>query len=266
MSPAGIGVIGVGPTLSASLNRIIGLRQAGIWGDSLNYPGAGVIATSDGGNALLAINDSDFKETAVLQNVTPSRSGDVLRAIGQYGQCNIDVAGNLGCTGGVSGGFKSSKIDHPLDPANKYLVHASIESPDMKTVYDGVTVLDADGQAWVKLPAYVEALNGEFRYQLTCMGAFAPVYVAQEISNNQFRIAGGNGGTKVSWQVTGTRHDAYAKAHPMMVESDKQGDERGHYLHPEEFGQPNELGVTTVHRAKMRPRPASEDRSAAVPK
>src|SRR5438128_1620054 len=33
-------------------------------------------------------------------------------------------------------GFKKFKIDHPLAPANKYLVHVSIESSEAKNLYD----------------------------------------------------------------------------------------------------------------------------------
>jgi hypothetical protein len=29
------------------------------------------------------------------------------------------------------------KIDHPLNPANKHLYHSTVESPDMKNLYDG---------------------------------------------------------------------------------------------------------------------------------
>jgi len=46
----------------------------------------------------------------------------------------------------VQGGG-SFKIDHPLDPANKFLYHSFVESPDMKNVYDGVVTLDAKGEA-----------------------------------------------------------------------------------------------------------------------
>jgi hypothetical protein len=52
---------------------------------------------------------------------------------------------------------------------------------------------------------------------------------------------------KVSWQVTGVRHDAYIKAHPMQVETEKPADERAFYLHPEPFGQPEEQGIVWVH-------------------
>lgn len=134
----------------------------------------------------------------------------------------IDNLGNAQFNGNLTvSGTKSFRIDDPLDPEKKYLYHAAVESPDMKNIYDGVAVLGAKGTAVVKLPAYFEALNKDFRYQLTCIGGSAPVYVAREIRGNHFVIAGGRPGLKVSWQVTGVRHDAYANAHRMVVEQEK---------------------------------------------
>lgn len=115
----------------------------------------------------------------------------------------------------------SFRIDHPLDPKNKYLQHSFVESPDMMDIYNGVAILDGAGQAEVRLPNYFEALNRDFRYQLTPIGSFAPLYVKTEITDNRFRIAGGKPGLRVSWQVTGIRHDAYANEHRIAVEEDK---------------------------------------------
>ena len=98
----------------------------------------------------------------------------------------------------------SFKIDHPLDPANKYLYHSFVELPDMKNIYDGVATLDANGAAVVTLPDWFEALNEEFRYQLTCIGGYAPVYIAQEIKDNQFTIAGGT--ARLQGVLAGDRH------------------------------------------------------------
>jgi len=76
----------------------------------------------------------------------------------------------------------------------------------------------------------------DFRYQLTAVGAPGPnLYIALEIRDNRFLIAGGRPHARVSWQVTGIRHDAYANAHRIQVEEDK-GDKRGTYLHPELIG------------------------------
>jgi len=159
-----------------------------------------------------------------------------------YFNGRVQINGDLSISGQLSKGGGSFKIDNPLDPGNLYLVHSFVESPDMMNVYNGNVVLNGDGEAVVKLPEWFEALNRDFRYQLTCIGGFAPVYIAEEITDNRFRIAGGRPGMKVSWQVTGIRHDPWAEAHPIQVEEAKPEELRGTYLHPEVYGQPKERG------------------------
>lgn len=127
----------------------------------------------------------------------------------------------------MSGSFV---IDHPLDPANKLLSHSFVESPDMKNLYDGIVTLDKNGEAEVILPDWFEALNKDFRYQLTCIGGWAQVYIAQEIKNNRFKIAGGKPGMKISWMVTGTRHDPWANENRIQVESEKSPQNKGTYM------------------------------------
>lgn len=165
-----------------------------------------------------------------------------------YFQGDLRVTGNVHVAGTLSKAAGSFLIDHPLDPENKTLSHSFVESPDMKNIYDGVATLDADGRAEVSLPDYFEALNKDFRYQLTCLGGYAPVFIEREISANSFVIAGGKPGMRVSWQVTGARHDAYAVEHPIVVEADKPDDERGRYLNPGAFGMPDELAVGNGQR------------------
>jgi hypothetical protein len=161
-------------------------------------------------------------------------------------------SGNLDVTGAITAGVKDFKIDDPVDPANKFLYHASVESSEMKTIYDGSVTLDAKGEALVQLPGWFEAVNGEFRYQLTCVGGYAPVYIAQKIANHTFKIAGGTPGLEVDWLVTGVRHDAYARSHPLQVEVEKPAHERGYYLHPELFGQPPQRSLEWAdHPAQM---------------
>jgi hypothetical protein len=157
----------------------------------------------------------------------------------------VHVNGNLSKAGG---GFL---IDHPSDPANQYLSHAFVESPDRKNIYDGIAELDGQGEAVVELPDWFSTLNRDFRYQLTCVGGQASVFVAQEINNNRFRIAGGSRGLKVSWQVTGIRQDPWAKANPVDPAAKKPEKERGTFLHPELHGQPKEK---SLHRA-LHPQP-----------
>jgi hypothetical protein len=139
------------------------------------------------------------------------------------------------------------QIDHPLDPADQYLRHACVTSSEMKTVYDGTVVLDSAGEASVELPEWFEALNGDFRYQLTPIGEPAPrLHVSRPISGNSFAIAGGEPSMTVSWQVTGIRHDGAARQRPLVVEEDKRPVDRGRYVTPAAFGAPQEMGIGHV--------------------
>jgi hypothetical protein len=175
--------------------------------------------------------------------------------VGKTGEFNVDksgngfFAGNLTVKGNVSKGGGSFKIDHPLDPANKYLSHSFVESPDMMNVYNGNITTDRHGFATVNLPDYFEALNGDFRYQLTVIGQFAQAIVARKISANRFVIRTNKPNVEVSWQVTGVRHDAYANRYRIPVEENKALSEQGYYLHPEVFGQPDSKSISAAGKS-----------------
>ncbi|MEM6802431.1 MAG: hypothetical protein AAF696_13565 [Bacteroidota bacterium] len=136
----------------------------------------------------------------------------------------------------VNSGNKNFILDHPLDPANKILAHNAVESPDHVTYYHGTVALDAGGRAEVILPEYFEALNTDFHYQLTCIGGFAQVFIAEEIVDNRFIIAGGKANMKVSWQVSARRDDPWAHDHPYQAEIEKEPAEKGLYYYPEGYG------------------------------
>ncbi|MBV9265545.1 MAG: collagen-like protein [Acidobacteriaceae bacterium] len=158
---------------------------------------------------------------------------------------DVHVVGNLSKGGG------SFKIDHPLDPANKYLYHSFVESPDMMNVYNGNVVTDGRGWATVTLPDWFEALNRDFRYQLTVIGQFAQAIIASKIAANQFVIRTDKPNVEVSWQVSGIRQDAWANAHRIPVEEEKSEKQRGFYLHPELYGQPLERSVVYAERPDL---------------
>jgi len=149
---------------------------------------------------------------------------------------NVDIDGNAYFAGDVDCSNCGSKLDDPLDPANKFLHHSVVESPEMMNVYNGNITTNGSGLATVVLPRYFEALNRDFRYQLTVIGKFAQAMVAQEISQNQFTIKTSEPNVKVSWQVTGIRHDPWANAHRIPDEMDKPANKRGYYLHPDLYG------------------------------
>src|SRR5258705_9701178 len=128
------------------------------------------------------LSDGSAAYGSVCINAAPTAGNTVAGLFGG----DVQINGNLSKSSG------SFKIDHPLDPENKYLSHSFVESPDMKNIYDGVTRLDANGEANVVLPEYFEALNQDFRYQLTSIGKPSPgIYIAEEIHNHQFKVSGG---------------------------------------------------------------------------
>lgn len=151
----------------------------------------------------------------------------------------LGESGDLAIAGHLSKGSGSFKIDHPLDPKNKYLYHSFVESPDMMNIYNGNVLLDGNGEALIKMPDWFEPLNRDFRYQLTPIGGPANLFVAEEMSNGKFRIGGGTPGLKVSWQVTGIRQDHYANAHRLQVEVEKEEEKKGTYLHPDAWSKVN---------------------------
>ncbi len=148
-----------------------------------NEGGPGLVGTggsgSVGGDGIVAYGGSG-SGAGGFALYAQAGSGLEAGAGAFYG--DVDVIGALSKSSG------SFKIDHPLDPANKYLYHSFVESPDMKNIYDGNVITDGSGTAIVTMPAWFEALNTDFRYQLTVIGQFAQAIVASEISNGSFTI------------------------------------------------------------------------------
>jgi hypothetical protein len=228
LSPTnGAGIFAPVDIFAGSGSPALFVTNSGLTGVSVlntNAEGAAVYGYSAAFDAVGLFGDTD-EGIGVL-----GFAGDPVIAWAGLFDGDVNVLGTLFKGGGAF------RIDHPLDPQNKYLSHSFVESPDMKNIYDGIAVFDSAGEAVVDLPEWFEALNRDFRYQLTPMGgAFIP-YVAEEIGQNRFKIAGGVPDKKVSWQVTGIRHDAYANANRIQVEEWKAGSARGNYLHPQAFG------------------------------
>ncbi len=183
-----------------------------------------IIADKDVIVRLNGLNAS-FKKFEVEDN-----SGNRAFTVYENGDAVVELG--LSVLGNLSKGSGTFKIDHPLDPKNKYLYHSFVESPDMMNIYNGNIITDEVGLATVVLPAYFDALNREFRYQLTVIGTFAQAIIKEEIQENTFIIQTSEPNVKVSWQVTGVRKDPYAEANRVQVEVEKEEENKGSYLHP----------------------------------
>ena len=162
-----------------------------------------------------------------------AQGGDYSFWVGEVG--DAWMRRNFHCFGSISKGSGTFKIDHPLDPENKYLYHSFVESPDMMNVYNGNVVLNENGEATVQMEDWFEELNRDYRYQLTTIGGAALVYIAEEMANGSFKIAGGNPNMKVSWQVTGIRQDPFANQNRIEVEVEKEAYNKGKYVHPKAY-------------------------------
>jgi hypothetical protein len=165
---------------------------------------------------------------------------------------SLTSGGNFAAAGTITGTAKFFEIDHPTDPANKTLRHACIESDEYKNIYDGVATTDGSGYATITLPSWMTDLNENFRYQLTVIDetdSGDPLMWARVVrkvdASNTFMVRTSSGGMEVSWQVTGTRKDAWAKANPFTPENDKAGTDKGKFLTPEAFGRPASDGLNT---------------------
>jgi hypothetical protein len=218
---------------------------SGVYGTSPDGTGVTGTSTEGWGVSGVTYGDNGFGVVGVAYSRTTGvyAFGDGDDSLGVYAEAigsraiAVYAAGDVTVTGSLSKSGGSFRIDHPLDPANKYLYHSFVESPDMMNVYNGTVVLDEDGRAVVGLADWFEALNRDCRYQLTPIGGPAPdLHIAAKVSGGQFAIAGGTAGQEVSWQVTGIRQDAWANAHRIPVEAAKPAEDQGRYLHPELHG------------------------------
>ncbi len=261
-----------------------------LYGDMVVFPDTGPVligAYSTGGNGQLEVNASFASPRAVYATSSQGDSSsfgvfatstatDGTAIYGSAEEGNVPwgiwgssfggeaghFSGNVNVVGTLAKSAGSFKIDHPLDPENKYLSHSFVESPDMMNVYNGNVVTDADGYATVELPEWFEILNRDFRYQLTVIDdansdTFVLTKVVERIANNQFKIRTSSPNTEVSWLVTGIRQDPYAEANRIQVEEMKPAELRGLYRHPGLYGRTQEfreesikLSATPVERPK----------------
>jgi hypothetical protein len=235
-SSGNVGVVGTGGSIGVSGYSpngpgVQGITEndAGVSGFGKNGDGVYGIALKTGSGVVGVAGDLAGTGGAFTNVKWAGRITDrIAYGLAATFSGHIDVVGNIHATGS-----KSFKIDHPLDPANKYLYHYSIESDSRKNIYDGEVKLDSSGSAIVELPEWFEAVNTNFRYQLTPIGAACPnLHVSKTVRKNRFEIAGGNKGIRVSWQITASRNDAWARANPAPVVEQKPRGEKGRYFFP----------------------------------
>ena len=205
-SDSGYGVYGLSNSRDGAVG--FGPHGSGVRGESND--GHGVVGTSNSG---FGVHGVSIDEAGMVGEGVGDRSAGVVGISHNGGSGMVAVSRGTYIRGPLQKPGGSFKIDHPLDPANKYLSHSFVESPDMKNIYDGVVILDNNGEAEIDLPDWFTALNKDYRYQITAIGAPGPnLYIAKEIpitstdyanpvdninnNHSSFRIAGGTSGMK----------------------------------------------------------------------
>jgi hypothetical protein len=275
-SPNGLGVIGYSTPLSGTSGYgVNGLADGsggyGVWGVSSASAGYGGYFENTTGSSATAgvqgyayygvMGESPYTNGVGVTGTASGTSGVNYGVTGQTSSSSGYAAwfwgrsentGDFHVGGTLSKTFGTFKIDHPLDPENKFLLHSFVESSEVLNLYTGTVQLDGKGEAWITMPAWFDALNKEFRYQLTAIKAPGPnLHISEEMHRNRFKVAGGQPGSKVSWQVTGIRHDPYVEMHPMLVEQAKTSSERGKYIFPQGYGQPESKSLNAEHIARI---------------
>lgn len=249
---------------STNASAVIGSTTGAAWGVSGQVASSATATSAVYGNNLRTngghgvygvghnglVGETNYQLGFGVYGYNYDAIGPIGNAVGTYGYGYVGVWGDDSGIGGFSvyangdlgaAGVKSFQIDHPTDPENKYLRHFSIESDEVLNMYRGTVEFDQNGEVVVELPDYVEDVNINYSYTLTPVGGYAPLYVKEEIKDGKFVIAGGDPSMKVSWVVYGERNDPYLQQHPekRAVEPDKEDWNKGKYLKPELFDQPD---------------------------
>ncbi len=243
-STTGTGVIGLGNNVPIANTLTSGSGGAftgndGVYGKSVDVTsGTGIIGvgnniitftsfTGGGGGAFTGT------QNGIIGSAT-NTSGTSIGVLGIGSQWGLFANGNSGASG-----TKSFMIDHPLDPANKLLKHYSMESPEVLNFYRGNIILDNNGNGIVQLPNYFKAININYSYTLTPIGAQANTYILEEVNERgQFKISGGNANQKVSWSIYAERNDPSVNLNDFSkaVELNKPQNKIGKYLNPKAYG------------------------------
>ena len=134
----------------------------------------------------------------------------------------------------VTNGIKAFKIDHPLAPTERWLQHNAVEGDGHFTFYRGNVMLDERGRGVVRMPDWFDALNDDVSIVYSSWGDAQPVSTVRLVPNG-WEIAG-QPHQRVSWMASGVRRDAWAMGNPLLIEKDKEDDDRGYVAAWREYG------------------------------
>jgi hypothetical protein len=117
-------------------------------------------------------------------------------------------------SGTLTAATKHFRINHPLDPERRFLIHACLEGPENAIYYRGQGRLEG-GHARVELPDYFEALarpDGRTVALTSCCEENEPISVlaASDVVNGAFNVRAAddrNPRQRFYWEVKAVRAD-----------------------------------------------------------
>ncbi len=235
--------------------------------------GFAVSGNATGNNsAAYGIYGQATVNSGVSYGVYGRASNNTGTGYGVYGEAYLNTgsnwagyfSGDVNVTGTIFTPVFVTRLDHPLDPENRYLQFSGVDSPEMTSVLSGNVVTDVQGNAEITVPDYFVAIAGSPRYQLTVIGDFAQAVVSRELNESGFAVRTDKPNVKVSWQITVTRQDAFANYHRVQTETVKPADEVGKFRFPEAFGQPENRGIDYPQLERARAMAAAERKKKAT--
>jgi hypothetical protein len=184
-SSNGVGISGQTLPASGSYQNVHGSTAVGVSGDTGVAGGIGVLATEDTGYALWAQTDSSYT-TGIFLNYN-STTSDALYAGNLVNHCTIDNAGDLVCTGNLSGAVQSQ--------GNHTVRLYAVQSPENWFEDFGSGTL-SNGSAIVNLDAgFAQTVNTNSDYHvfITPNGESEGLYVVNKAAGG-FEVREQHGG------------------------------------------------------------------------
>jgi hypothetical protein len=216
------GNVGIGTTSPLAKLQVSSGRSYLFSGD--NYS-VGLAQTAAQANYMYLGTASDgtfyISESGGTARFTVQQAGNV--GIGTTSPAyKLDVSGSMNCSGALSKGSGSFRIEHPLPEksATHQLVHSFIEGPQADLIYRGKVVL-VDGKASVNIDAAATMTEGTFEVLCREVQCFTTnesgwTAVRGKVAGNILTIEAKDAdcSDEISWMVIGERQD------PHMMETD----------------------------------------------
>jgi len=179
----------------------------------------------NGGAAIISSRNPAIGGVGLSFQVTVDNSAEVSATYVERAlitSTGLAVTGALSCTGALSKGSGSFRVDHPLPEltATRQLVHSFIEGPKADLIYRGKVAL-VDGQATVNIDTAATMTEGTFEVLCRDVQCFTTnesdwICVRGKVTGNILTIEAEDitATSVVSWMVIGERQD------PHMMETE----------------------------------------------